>query len=311
MPPPGYAKRLRLPPIAPPRGETYIPARMTKHGALGHILDPLRLAIAEQVSSIFHDRSAGERPVSRRPDGLFGASSVSWRVHGDVTSMMVGGVSALLLQMLHPSVLAGVWDHSNFRADMQGRLRRTARFVATTTYGSREEAMEAIALVRRIHSRVRGTLPDGTPYAADDPELIDWVNLSGNHSFLAGYLRYGDPWLSGTDQDRYYAEMAEVAIALGAGNPPRDRRAAARMMADMKATLRADERSREVARIVLDQPSRSPAGEPIRRMTMAAGVDLLPAWARRMHGLSSPVLARPALRASTMSVARTLRWAFG
>ncbi len=51
--------------------------------------------------------------------------------------MMVGGVAALLLQMLHPAVLAGVWDHSNFRTDMLGRLRRTARFIAMTTYGAR------------------------------------------------------------------------------------------------------------------------------------------------------------------------------
>jgi uncharacterized protein (DUF2236 family) len=48
--------------------------------------------------------------------------------------MMIGGVSGLLLQMLHPAVLAGVWDHSDFRADMHGRLRRTAKFIAVTTY---------------------------------------------------------------------------------------------------------------------------------------------------------------------------------
>ena len=56
-----------------------------------------------------------------------------------MTSMMVGGVAGLLLQMLHPAVLAGVWDHSNFRNDMHGRLRRTARFIALTTYGGRRK----------------------------------------------------------------------------------------------------------------------------------------------------------------------------
>ena len=277
---------------------------------LDQLLDPFRRSIASQVSAIFNDRAAGESPVVRRTDGLFGPASVAWRVNGDVASMMVGGVSALLLQMLHPSVLAGVWDHSNFRADMQGRLRRTARFIALTTFGGRDEAEEAIALVRRIHRHVQGTLPDGTPYTADDPMLLDWVNLSGASSFLAGYRRYAEPAMSGRDQDRYYAEMAEVAVALGAGDPPRDRRAAARMIAAMRACLRSDERSREVARVVLEEKSRSAAGEPVRRLVMAAGVALLPGWARNMHGLQSPIYSRPALQVGAFGLAQTLRWAF-
>ena len=66
--------------------------------------------------------------------GLFGPDSACWRVHGDFTSMLIGGISGLLLQALHPLALAGVWDHSNFRQDMLGRLRRTGQFVAGTTY---------------------------------------------------------------------------------------------------------------------------------------------------------------------------------
>src|SRR3546814_3700279 len=82
--------------------------------------------------------------------------------------MMIGGVSALLLQMLHPGVLAGVWDHSNFRSDMLGRLRRTAQFISGTTYGSREQALALISRVKAIHDHVHGQLPDGTPYSAQD-----------------------------------------------------------------------------------------------------------------------------------------------
>ena len=90
--------------------------------------------------------------------------------------MMVGGVAGLLLQMLHPAVLAGVWDHSNFRADMHGRLRRTARFIALTTYGGQAEAEAAIARVRGIHDHVRGTLPNGRAYAANDPHC--WLGCT-------------------------------------------------------------------------------------------------------------------------------------
>ena len=115
---------------------------------------PLRRFAADQVSALFNDRRAGDKPVVRSQNSLFGRHSVAWRVHGDVTAMMVGGVTGLLLQMLHPAVLAGVWDHSNFRADMQGRLRRTARFIALTTYGERDEATAALARVNAIHRRV-------------------------------------------------------------------------------------------------------------------------------------------------------------
>src|SRR3954463_4664418 len=118
---------------------------------------PIKTAIARQVVAMFNDRARGERPVKRRPDGLFGPGAVAWRVHGDVTSMMVGGITGLLLQMLHPAVLAGVWDHSNFRQDMHGRLRRTARFIAMTTFGGQAEAEAVIVRVRGIHDRIRGT----------------------------------------------------------------------------------------------------------------------------------------------------------
>ena len=104
------------------------------------IARPIKKAIAANVIGLFNDRSGGEKPVVRRTDGLFDPRAVARRVHGDVTSMMVGGMAALMLQMLHPAVLAGVWDHSNFRSDMHGRLRRTARFIALTTYGGRPEA---------------------------------------------------------------------------------------------------------------------------------------------------------------------------
>src|ERR1700754_3376642 len=105
--------------------------------------DHAKRFLVGKVRAAFNDTADGEQPVQRREDGLFGPKSIAWRVHGDVTSMMVGGIAGLLLQMLHPAVLAGVWDHSSFRQDMLGRLRRTARFISTTTYGSREEA-EAI-----------------------------------------------------------------------------------------------------------------------------------------------------------------------
>lgn len=264
-----------------------------------------------QVRAVFNDRARGERPVQRKPElSLFGPGSVVWRVHGDVTSMMVGGVAALLLQMLHPAVLAGVWDHSSFRGDMLGRLRRTARFIAMTTYGSREEAEAAIAKVRDVHARVKGVLPDGTPYAADDPRLLAWVHVAEAVSFLDAWIRYAEPGMTIVDQDAYFADFARIAEALGADPIPRSRGEAEGLIAAMLPELRVDARTREVARLVLDQPAPNLAAVPAQALAFAAAVDLLPRWARRMHGLRGPGIAAPAVRMGTRGIAGTFRWAF-
>jgi uncharacterized protein (DUF2236 family) len=273
-------------------------------------LQPFKSALVQQIRAVFNDRARGEQPVTRRPDGLFGPESVVWRVHGDVTTMMVGGVAALLLQMLHPAVLAGVWDHSRFREDMQGRLRRTARFIALTSYGSRAEAEGAIAKVREIHGRVKGVLPDGTPYVADDPALLAWVHVTEAVSFLQGWIRYAEPGMSAADQDRYFAEFATIAEALGADPVPRSRAEAEAVITEMRPALVVDARTREVARILLSQPAPNLAMKPMQALTFGAAVDLLPGWARRMHGLSGPGLATPAVRLGTRTMADTMRWAF-
>jgi len=267
-------------------------------------------AIVGRVRAVFNDRARGEKPVVRQPDGLFGPQSVTWRVHGDVTTMMVGGVAALLLQMLHPAVLAGVWDHSNFREDMLGRLRRTARFIALTSYGGREEAEAAIARVRDIHHHVAGTLPDGTPYMADDPALLAWVHVTEASCFLQAWIRYGEPDMSAADQDRYYAEVGAIAKALGADPVPRNRAEAASLIATMRPALVSDARTREVAHLLLARRAPKLSAAPIQAITFQAAIDLLPAWARRMHGLSSSTLTRPIVHAGTFGLARTLRWAF-
>ena len=271
---------------------------------------PLKGLIVGQVRALFNDKTRGERPVQRRQDALFPPDSVAWRVHGDVTSMLVGGVAALMLQMLHPAVLAGVWDHSGFRDDMQGRLRRTARFIAVTTYGAPDDATALLAKVRKIHDHIGGTLPDGTPYRASEPDLLAWVHVSEVLSFLDGWIRYGEPGMSRADQDRYVAEMARIAEPLGVDPIPTTRAEAEAIQRAMRPSLRVDARTRDVAGVLLNQPSPSFAARPFQTMTMQAAIDLLPGWARTMHGLEQPGVGLPLLRAGTFGVASTLRWAF-
>lgn len=242
--------------------------------------------------------------------GLFGPDAVCWRVHSDFPAMLAGGVSALLLQALHPLALAGVWDHSTFRTDMQGRLGRTAQFVAGTTYGSRADAMALIARVRHIHEGVRGTAPDGRPYAANDPALLTWVHVAETSSFLAGYLRYVGP-LPGADQDRYYDETARIAELLGATGVPRSRAAIADYLQRMRPELVASERTREVVRLVMTMPVASPLLVPAVRVMANAGIALLPPWARQALDLDRPSLRVPASLAGMRMLAPSLRWVLG
>ena len=253
----------------------------------------------------------GAVDLTRPPgdDGLFGPGSAAWVVHGDFTAMMAGGVAALLLQMLHPGALAGVWDHSNFRRDMLGRLRRTAQFISGTTYGATATAEALIAKVRTIHDRVAGTLPDGTRYSANDPDLLTWVHVAEVGSFLAAHRRYRDPAFPNAEQDRYLAEYAIVAEKLGATGVPRTRNQIDAYMAKIRPQLRADHRTREVARALLHQQPASLAMAPAQKLLMEGGIDLLPDWAARMHGLERPLVGRPAVRAGMAGIGSVLRWA--
>ncbi len=270
----------------------------------------LKQAIVGRVRAVFNDGARGEKPVMRSDRALFARDSVIWRVHGDVTTMLVGGVTSLLLQMLHPSVLAGVWDHSNFRQDMLGRLRRTARFIALTTYGDRDEAMALIARIRGIHDHISGTLPDGSAYSATDPRLLAWVHVTEATSFLDAWIRYSEPRMSIADQDRYFAEIGEIAPALGAAPVPTTRAAASELISTFRPELAATARSAEVARILLRQRASHIAVAPVQAVTFQAAIDLLPAWAQRMHGLSPAPLSVPLVRGGALGLARTLRWAF-
>ena len=241
--------------------------------------------------------------------GLFGPDAVCWRIHGDFTSMLIGGITALLLQALHPLALAGVWDHSNFREDLLGRLRRTGQFVSGTTFASRADADWLIDKVRRIHLHVVGTAPDGRPYSASDPELLTWVHVAEVHSFLQAHLRYLNPQMSGADQDRYYAEIALVAERLGARDVPRNRVQMDNYLQRMRGQLLCDERSREILRILLAAPAPSRLAAPVGKLFMQAGIDLLPDWAQQMLDQPMTPLRSRLVRSSVHGIAPIIRWA--
>lgn len=114
---------------------------------------------------------------------LAAPDSVSWRIFKNPVGLFIGGVAAVLLELAEPRVRSGVWDHTSFRTDPVTRLKRTGLAAMITVYAARETAEAMIAGVNRRHARVTGTADDGAAYAADDPELLDWVQATASYGF--------------------------------------------------------------------------------------------------------------------------------
>ncbi len=277
-------------------------------------LDGLRAQIAGRVRAGVAGRP--DEAAARRAE-LFDAAGERWfdddapirRVHGD-SAMFVGGLRALLFQSLHPLAMAGVAEHSDYRTDPWGRLQRTADFLAATTFGPTDRAEEAIARVRAVHDRVTGVTADGRPYAANDPHLLRWVHLAEVDSFLSAYRRYGAERLTDDDADRYVADMAVVAHALGVPAPPKSVRALHDQLRTYRTELRGTPEARDAARYLLVQPPVHPAARAPYAVLSAAAVSLLPRWARRPLRLPwLPVFETLAVRPAGDALTRTLRWA--
>ena len=145
--------------------------------------------------------------------GLLGPGAASWSVISEPAAI-VGGIRALLVQLLHPLAMAGVADHSRFRNDALGRLQRTASYVTATTFGATPDALAASAAVRRVHRRVAGTAPDGRAYRADDPHLLAWVSIALTSSFLVTDRLYAPRPVNAGRADDFVAEQSRLGALL-------------------------------------------------------------------------------------------------
>ncbi|MEU4077922.1 oxygenase MpaB family protein [Streptomyces venezuelae] len=225
----------------------------------------------------------------------FGPDRPIRTVHGDA-SMFAGGLTALLLQSLHPLAMAAVAAHSGFRGDPWGRLHRTSTFLAVTTFGTAEDARLAVERVRAVHERVRGATSDGRAYHASDPHLLGWVHVAEVDSFLRAHRRYGAHPLDPAGYDGYVADTARIAEELGVERPPRNLAELARRLEAYRGELGATREARETARFLLLNPPIPWQARAPYALLAAAAVELLPPWARGQLGL--PSLPRPAWAAA-------------
>jgi uncharacterized protein (DUF2236 family) len=244
--------------------------------------------------------------------GLVGPDSMAWKVHADLPGMLIGGFAALMFQTLHPLAMAGVAAHSRFREDPLGRLQRTARFVAGTTFGAMPFVEELIGEVTAVHERVRGIAPDGRPYSAADPELLTFVHVTEVSSFLAGFQRYSPRPLLRAEKDQYFDEVAEIARRLGAKDVPTSLNEVRAYIGQILPELTRSAQSDEALEF-LRRPVGTAASDAIaQRIIVTAAVDLLP---RPIQALISPTSLIPGRRAVVLAAAGSFavatRWAIG
>lgn len=272
--------------------------------------------VREQLGRALFRQVAGPEGPARRSrihdtpgPRWFGPERPIRTVHGDA-SMFIGGIAALLLQSLHPLAMAAVAAHSGYRGDPWGRLHRTSAFLAVTTYGTSDDAQQAVDQVRAIHERIRGRTADGTPYHAADPHLLGWVHVAETYCFLRAHQLYGAHPLDLDERDAYVADTARVAEALGVVDPPRDRRALAARLAAYRPELRATPEARAAARFVLLQPPLPLPARPFYAGLAANAAVLLPPWARDTLRLPSlRVVETVAVRPTGRVLTRGIRWA--
>jgi uncharacterized protein (DUF2236 family) len=271
--------------------------------------------VRDRLGEVIFQRVAGPQGLERRQ--LINAPGERWfakdrpirRVHGD-SSMFIGGITALLLQSMHPLAMAAVAGHSGYRGDPWGRLQRTSYFLAVTTFGRASDAREATAKVRAIHQKITGTAPDGRPYAASDPHLLTWVHIAEADSFLRAYARFGSQPLDQAGRDGYVADLARIGAELGVPDPPRTEADLTARIACYRAELAGTDQAREAARFLLFTPPLPAVARPPYTVLAAAAVSLLPGWARRPLRLPRlPVTEAAVVRPAGHAMVHAIRWA--
>jgi uncharacterized protein (DUF2236 family) len=238
--------------------------------------------------------------------GWFGPDSVTWRVHAD-TSMLVAGMTAFALQTLHPRAMAGVWDHSAFGGDFFGRTRRTGEFVQGVVYDPSAAAERRCASLRRIHDRVVGHTPDGRPYSAGDPDLLEWVHVTEYLAIASANRRFAAHPMSRAELDTYVAEVARVGSAVGVVDPPRTWAELDAAFRRHAPALAVGEQAATAVRYLENPPFLPAVARPPWRAVWAGSLACLPPLGRTLLRTTEPPLPEvAACRALVRAVGRLL-----
>ncbi len=242
-----------------------------------------------------------------------GPQSISWEIHADLASLVLAGGGAVLMEVLHPSVMHGVYTQSAYRQNAARRARNTLGYVLRTTFGSAPAATAVIERVKQMHARVSGTRADGVTYRALDPELIAWVHTCIPWAVMTAFERTRRP-LSRTEKDRYLREQAVIGRMGGADWVPETVDELLAYVERMRPQLAMTAQTVEFlafleGRVDHDQVGR--AEQLDRWLGMRASMALLPEWAQRMTGTHTPsLLERGCITPFGRFRTKLVRWAY-
>ncbi|ROO89847.1 uncharacterized protein (DUF2236 family) [Actinocorallia herbida] len=240
--------------------------------------------------------------------GLFGPGSAVWYVHGDVSGVL-GGVSGLLLGTLNEPVTHGTNQHSNYLQDPIRRLGFTSSFVSGMSYAATPVAEKLAGIVRTMHKRVHGTMPDGRPYSATSSADIIWTGITQSAQAAKAHQRYHPKPLDGKGLDEYFAQYAVVSEMLGATDVPKSRADVADYFAMMRPRLTVSEETLEAIGFLRGPVGGDATTRYSTQVISRVATDLLPSWAKRLLGLSPRTPVGPlAARAAGYALTRTLRF---
>lgn len=258
---------------------------------LPHVLES-RL---ESLSGALLQPIEGRRIDFTQPPGeasFATADSVSWRIFKNPIALLVGGITAVILELADPAVRTGVWNYSSFATDPMGRLQRTGLAAMVTVYGARSVSEPMIAGIVRMHARVTGETPAGEAFSANDVRLLSWVQATASYGFGTAYSEYVSP-LSRIDFDRMYAEGAPAARCYGALDIPNSEAEWQALILGMRDRLEPSDILMQFLRIMSGTPAFPAPLRWMQPMLVRASIALVPEWLRGTLGLTAlPPLTR-------------------
>ena len=242
-----------------------------------------------------------ERPLVRLvyPDGtqasdflapagepaLLDVDSTAWRVMANPVSLLVGGVTAVLLELAEPRVRSGVWEHTAFRSRPLQRLQRTGYAAMMTAFGARSRAEDMIARINAGHARIAGRTPAGVAYVASDSDLLTWVHATATFGFLEGYANCVRQ-VDANSRDRFYADNQASARLYGVSAPPACAQDFDDLLNVMLPELEASEIVLEFLAVMRSVPLMPVLLRPLQSLLIRAAVQNLPAVVRERLGLA-------------------------
>jgi uncharacterized protein (DUF2236 family) len=277
-------------------------------------MDP-RQKIRDELESVGgrHDEPEVYGGPAGDPGLAGGPGSISWEINGDLASVAAAGMAAIIMEVLHPSVMAGVFQQSTYETEPLKRAQNTLGYVLRTTFGNTEAATSVIEHVKHVHGFIEGTRPDGVPYRALDPELIAWVHTCIPWAIMEAFHRYHRP-LSTEERDRYLSEQAPIGLMGGAEWVPTSMAELDDYVERMRPLMGVNEQTRRFIDFLAGDSdgefAQGPRKQLEARLGHAASMNLMPVWARHLTGTYQPdIVRRLYLDPSVRLQCRLIRWA--